>query len=74
VQRVGVDVLAHLHELAELECGRGALHAEALVYSLGSGEVVRYGANAADLCYDPGCLFDGPALQELLEAPDFHDV
>jgi len=75
MQGVGLQDLAIVHEPAQLlRRGCEAIDTDDLVHGLGGGQVVGYRADAAQALHHHRDLPIGPALDELLEAPEFDDV
>ena len=73
-QRMRLDDLAAMHDLAQLRRGRRNAHAHDRVAGLGRGEQVADRADAADARGDRRHLVERPALAELLEAAQLRDV
>ena len=75
VHRVRLHGLTEMHQLTDLEGGRRDLvHPDQHIGRLGGGEVVAHRADAAQPLHDDRQLPVGTALDELLEAPELHDV
>ena len=73
-QRVGLDDLAAMHDLAQLRRGRRNAHAHDGFARLGRGEQVADRADAADARGDRRHFVERPALAEFLEPAKLGDV
>ena len=75
MQGVGLEGLAQVHEAPDLvRRGRQFIDADQLIRGLGGGQVVADRADAAQALHQHRQFPVGPALDELLEAPEFDDV
>ena len=75
MQRVRLQYLAVVHQPAQFLRGGGELvRADDLIERLGRGKMVRYRADAAQPLHHHRHFPIRPALDELLETTEFHDV
>ncbi len=74
MQRVGLQELAHVHQLAQFLGGRRNLHSEDGVASLGRSEVMADRADAAGPAYEERHFPEQTPFADLLQSPKLDNV